>query len=192
MVKDGMGFTPGATLCSGIQVFVQDLKGIDIHLASEKHELSVFWMIFQIQIWPIFVECFLIFLKNDWDETMGFHISRRSQGKDPLNARFANPIGHCDSQSWKHSGIGRHWGKARVLRFFSWFCSFCQFFKSDFVIPSHTLTLTIILIWHFFKKGLVKSESYSFPDRSKVSHGVAVVEVRSGVWSQSASRVRKV
>ncbi len=42
MVKDGMGFTPGATLCSGIQVFVQDLKGIDIDLASEKHELSVF------------------------------------------------------------------------------------------------------------------------------------------------------
>ena len=30
---------------------------------------------------------------------MGFHISRRSQGKDPLNARFANPIGHCDSQA---------------------------------------------------------------------------------------------
>ena len=42
MVKDGMGLTPGATLCSGIQVFVQDLKGIEVDLASEKHELSVF------------------------------------------------------------------------------------------------------------------------------------------------------
>lgn len=180
MVKDRMGLTPGATLCSGIQVFVQDLKGIEVDLASEKHELSVFWMIFETQIWPTFLECFLIFLKNDWDEMRPWVFTNHDvpQGKDPLNARFANPIGHCDSQSWKHSGFGRHWGKVRVLLlillilsiFLFWLCHTFPYFDFD----------TNIDMAIFFK--VVNSESYSFPDRSKASRGVAVVEVRSGVW----------
>lgn len=74
---------------------------------------------------------FLIFLKKDVIRRTGCHISHLS-GKDPVNARLANPISHCDSQSW-HSGIGRHWGQPfgfflfhfASFVFFAIFC--CQF-----------------------------------------------------------------